>query len=45
MNATWRTGFFPGGDHTLYQVKSVAVAEWLDNIKRAKGARAKFETS
>ena len=30
------------GDHTLDQVKSVAVEEWLDGIKRAKGARAKI---
>ena len=30
------------GDHTLDQVKSVAVEEWLDGIKRAKGTRAKI---
>ena len=30
------------GDHTLPQVKSVAVEEWLDGIKRAKGTRAKI---
>lgn len=30
------------GDHTLEQVKPVAVEEWLDGIKRAKGTRAKI---
>ena len=30
------------GDHTLDQVKSVAVEDWLDGIKRAKGTRAKI---
>jgi integrase len=30
------------GDHTLDQVKPVAVEEWLDGIKRAKGTRAKI---
>jgi integrase len=30
------------GDRTLDQVKSVAVEEWLDGIKRAKGTRAKI---
>jgi len=30
------------GAHTLNQVKSVAVEEWLDGIKRAKGTRAKI---
>ncbi len=30
------------GDHRLDQVKSVAVEEWLDSIKRAKGTRAKI---
>jgi hypothetical protein len=30
------------GDHRLEQVKSVAVEEWLDSIKRAKGTRAKI---
>jgi integrase len=30
------------GDHKLDQVKSVAVEEWLDGIKRAKGTRAKI---
>ena len=30
------------GDHRLDHVKSVAVEEWLDSIKRAKGTRAKI---
>jgi integrase len=30
------------GDHMLDQVKSVAVEDWLDGIKRAKGTRAKI---
>jgi integrase len=30
------------GDHKLDQVKSVAVEEWLDGIRRAKGTRAKI---
>ncbi len=30
------------GDHRLEHVKSVAVEEWLDSIKRAKGTRAKI---
>src|SRR5271156_3428307 len=30
------------GEHTLEQVKPVAVEEWLDGIKRAKGTRAKI---
>jgi integrase len=30
------------GDHQLDQVKPVAVEEWLDSIKRAKGTRAKI---
>lgn len=30
------------GDHKLDQVKPVAVEEWLDSIKRAKGTRAKI---
>lgn len=30
------------GNHTLEQVKSVAVEEWLDGIKRAKATRAKI---
>jgi hypothetical protein len=30
------------GNHTLDQVKSVAVEDWLDGIKRAKGTRAKI---
>jgi integrase len=30
------------GDHKLDQVKSVAVEEWLDSIRRAKGTRAKI---
>jgi integrase len=30
------------GDHKLDQVKPVAVEEWLDGIKRAKGTRAKI---
>ena len=30
------------GDHKLDQVKSVAVEDWLDGIKRAKGTRAKI---
>jgi integrase len=30
------------GHHRLDQVKSVAVEEWLDSIKRAKGTRAKI---
>ncbi|HEY1745007.1 MAG TPA: site-specific integrase, partial [Granulicella sp.] len=30
------------GDHTLDQVKPVAVEEWLDGIKRARGTRAKI---
>lgn len=30
------------GDYKLDQVKSVAVEEWLDGIKRAKGTRAKI---
>jgi integrase len=42
MNATWKTGFFLGGGITLDRVKSVAVEEWLDSIKRAKGTRAKI---
>lgn len=30
------------GDHKLDQVKSVAVEEWLDSIRRANGTRAKI---
>ena len=30
------------GDHRLDHVKSVAVEEWLDSIKRAKGTKAKI---
>ena len=30
------------GDHRTRSVKSVAVEEWLDSIKRAKGTRAKI---
>jgi integrase len=30
------------GDHRLDQVKPVAVEEWLDGMKRAKGTRAKI---
>ncbi len=30
------------GDHQLGQIKPVAVEEWLDSIKRAKGTRAKI---
>ncbi len=30
------------GDHRIDQVKSVAVEEWLDSIKRAKGTKAKI---
>jgi hypothetical protein len=30
------------GDHNVDQVKSVAVEEWLDSIKRAKGTKAKI---
>jgi integrase len=30
------------GDHRLDQVKSVAVEQWLDSIKRAKGSKAKI---
>ena len=30
------------GDHKLDQVKAVAVEEWLDSIKRAKGTKAKI---
>ena len=30
------------GDHKLDQVKAVAVEEWLDGIKRAKGTKAKI---
>jgi integrase len=30
------------GDHKLDQIKSVAVEEWLDGIRRAKGTRAKI---
>jgi len=30
------------GDHRLEQVKSVAVEEWLDGIKRARGTKAKI---
>lgn len=30
------------GDHRLDHVNSVAVEEWLDSIKRAKGTRAKI---
>lgn len=30
------------GEHRLDQVKPVAVEEWLDSIKRAKGTRAKI---
>jgi site-specific recombinase XerD len=29
-------------DHRLDQVKSVAVEEWLDSIRRAKGTKAKI---
>jgi len=32
------------GDHRLDQVKSVAVEEWLDSIKRARGRRQRFGT-
>ncbi|HTW80620.1 MAG TPA: transposase [Terracidiphilus sp.] len=32
----------PDGNHKLDQVKAVAVEEWLDNIKRAKGTKAKI---
>jgi hypothetical protein len=36
-------GFFlAGGTTDLYHVKSVAVEESLDSIKRAKGTRAKI---
>jgi hypothetical protein len=30
------------GDHRINQLKSVAVEEWLDSIKRAKGTKAKI---
>ena len=30
------------GDHNIDQVRSVAVEEWLDSIKRAKGTKAKI---
>jgi integrase len=30
------------GDHRIDQIKSVAVEEWLDSIKRANGTRAKI---
>jgi site-specific recombinase XerD len=30
------------GDHRIDQLKSVAVEEWLDSIKRAKGTKAKI---
>jgi hypothetical protein len=30
------------GDLRIDQIKSVAVEEWLDSIKRAKGTRAKI---
>src|SRR5271156_3583833 len=30
------------GDHNIDQVRSVAVEEWLESIKRAKGTRAKI---
>ena len=30
------------GDHRIDQIKSVAVEEWLDSIKRANGRRAKI---
>jgi hypothetical protein len=33
------------GDLRIDQVKSVAVEEWLDSIKRAKGTRAKIRIS
>jgi integrase len=30
------------GDHNIEQVRSVAVEEWLDSIKRAKGSKTKI---
>jgi site-specific recombinase XerD len=30
------------GDHNIDQVRSVAVEEWLDSVKRAKGTKAKI---
>jgi hypothetical protein len=30
------------GDHNIDQIRSVAVEEWLDSIKRAKGTKAKI---
>jgi hypothetical protein len=30
------------GDHSIDQVKSVAVEEWLDGIRRARGTKAKI---
>jgi hypothetical protein len=33
------------GDHNIDQVRSVAVEEWLDSIKRAKERKRKFEIS
>jgi hypothetical protein len=33
------------GDHNIDQVRSVAVEEWLDSVKRAKGTKAKIRIS
>ncbi len=37
-----RLDYSPLGDHNIDQVRSVAVEEWLDSVKRAKGTKAKI---